>query len=412
MAERPRRGGRLGSGTATGVVITVSAASTATEVTGPDGAAAGEEATLTATVEPADAAGKVTFFVDGTAATTVDVDSGAASAPYTFESEGDASVVATFEPADPSSYGSSTSPIRPVRVVPGASSEWAYTSPFGMDISMGSGCKVAGQVGPASRGPVGSRDGDDDLWNWFGAIPPFGSFSPFVFNFAPVGFGLPFFVNFSSIHFEACILGLGIGHRARETATTVSGEIQCLPTATGYTCPFELPAFSGFMATGVMPLPAGYAGRKVTMTSTLASIDPLTGAETTVSTREDTIKAPQRTALSARLAPVKSNLTSVERGATVAYRLLVRNAGVVTADRVRACVSLGKGAEVVAAKGAVVHGRQACWKLPDLKKGRSANRSIILRAPQQRGPLTIVANVVPRRSQADPVRLTTVLPVR
>jgi hypothetical protein len=123
--------------------------------------------------------------------------------------------------------------------------------------------------------------------------------------------------------------------------------------------------------TGSMPIPAELAGKLVKFETTMSSVDPVTGELTTVGSGTTRVHVPKRTVLSARLAPVKPNLTSVQRGKSVTYRVRVHNAGIVTTDRVRTCVSLGKGADVLVAKGADVRGRRACWTLPSLKKGQS-----------------------------------------
>ena len=117
---------------------------------------------------------------------------------------------------------------------------------------------------------------------------------------------------------------------------------------------------------------------------------------------DDLFQVPKRTALTAKLAPVKSSLTSVQRGKTVAYRVEVRNAGVVTANGVRTCVSLGKGAQVLVAKGADVRGRQACWTVPSSQEGQVGDPDADAAWRRRKsGPLKIVANVTPKKTQAD-----------
>ncbi|MCT2111411.1 Ig-like domain repeat protein, partial [Dietzia cinnamea] len=88
--------------------VTVEVEGTETEVTvAPTVARVGEPTTLTANVTPAEAAGTVTFEVDGQEYTATVTD-GVATATHTFTTTGEHPVTATFTPADPDRYGSST----------------------------------------------------------------------------------------------------------------------------------------------------------------------------------------------------------------------------------------------------------------------------------------------------------------
>ncbi len=396
-----------------GLQVMVDPGGNSIEVTGPDSATAGEETTLTATVQPADATGTVTFLADGSEVATVELAGGEASVGHTFEAAGESSVIATFAPAT-DSHGPTTSAVHTVTVEEGASSEWWEQPYHGVTVSGGRGCKAATGA-PAAR----MAAGPDDFF-WPGQLPDDAPFYPNVFTFSPFslipGFIKPLFGWFMQVNFEACIFGLSVSigpfGRAKETPTLVTGTVQCVPTATGYACPFDFPKFEAISFSADVPLPAAFGGQEVNVESRLTSTDPATGETTTLLSDDDVFQVPKRTALTAKLAPVKSGLTSVKRGKSVTYQVRVRNAGVVTAKGVRTCVSLGKGAKVMVAKGAEVRGRQACWTVPSLKGDKSLTRTLTLRAPTKSGPLKITANVTPKKTQADPVRLVAMLNVR
>lgn len=370
---------------------------TTTVVTDPDWASAGEETSLTAAVEPVEATGTVSFLVDGDPAGTAEVHDGAATVLYTFPTgTGFVSVVATFEPDD-GNYLPSTSDSHDVFLDgglghPGPASYGSYSLGYGV------GCRP----GPTGADPAAR------------AVPPVSLFFNVTFPvFQPLFTFLPQFTYFNpfGLQFEACVLGaVFTGGRATEPTKV---PVTCVGTDTGYQCHFELPGpVSGITLTPTVPIPAELAGQDVALESTLSMIDPTTGEATTLLQETSHVDVPERTVLTGRLAPVKSGITSAHRGQAVPYRLDVRNAGIVTATKVEACVSVGKGATIRAAKGATVRGRQACWTLPSLRSAKSVARNLTVVAPRKAGTLKLSAVVKPQRSQADPVRLTTGLPVR
>ena len=394
---------------------------TTTRVTAPDSATAGEETTLKARVRPADADGTVTFSVDGETTSPVAVDDdGVAATRYTFASAGTVTVTAQFQPDDPGIHAASSG-AREVEVAPGATSS-TEGDPVDEDdaTTYGSTCNFESRPGVASRAVPPS--GLLDMFVTFAFQPLNGLLNPIVP--APFWFG-SFLNQFLSINFDTIFRGLqirigpcgphlvprgqkpGSGMRAQVTETTVP----CARTDDGFQC--ALPDLGPDMEIEVKApfvLPAVVAGRNLGVTGTIDGTDD-TGQAWTIGSHEHVIEVPKRTVLSARLAPVKKGATSVRRGQAVAYRLAVKNAGVVTADEVKACVSVGRGAAIGTAKGATVRGRRACWTLPSLHAAKSVARTLTVVAPRRAGTLGLSAVVTPRRSQATPVRLVTVLPV-
>lgn len=379
----------------TGLDVAVGQPTTTVEVTGPQSATAGTPTALTAAVSPADVPGTVTFSVAGES-TTVDVDSGTATAPHTFATDGQVGVVAAFEPAAGSGHRGSVSPAYEVEVAAGPSSATSE-SPI-------SEPEVEWDVPtPAHCRPGAARIG----------VPPIQSFVTFYvlpidhmiynpFFFAPQNFTLSWVYN-----------GCSPFGTARAAADTVSGHVQCVPVESGYTCPLALPArFESLTVSSSVPMPAAFAGRRVDVQPSMSLVDPATGATTLLEGDPVAVKVPRRTALTAEVAPVRRSVTSVRRGDAVAYRVAVRNAGVVTATGVRSCVQVGRGAEVRKAPGAKVRGQRVCWTLPKLGKGRTVARTLTVVAPQRKGDLTLRTVVTPRKKQADAVRLETALPVR
>lgn len=379
----------------TGLDVVVGQPVTSVEVTGPQSATAGTPTALTAAVTPADVPGTVTFSVAGESS-TVDVESGTATTPHTFATDGEASVVATFEPAAGSGHRGSVSPAYEVTVAPGPSSstsEEPISEP-----------EIEWEVPrPSFCTPGAARFGGTPVQSFvtFYVLPV----DQIIYNpffFAPPSFQL-------SWQYEAC-RPFGSG-RAR--AETVSGRVQCVPVESGYTCPLALPArFESLTVSSSVPMPAAFAGRRVDVEPSMTLVDPETGATTVYERGPVSVKVPRRTALTAEVAPVKRGVTSVRRGGAVAYRVAVRNAGVLAATRVRGCVLVGQGVEIRKAAGAEVRGQRVCWTLPTVARGRTVARTLTLVAPRRKGDLTLRTVVTPRKTQADVVRLVTALPIR
>lgn len=373
---------------------------TTISVSVPDDSLALEDTELTATVQPAEATGTVTFLVDGASVGTADVDAGTAVLMHWFDDEGDHTVAASFAPEDPELYLPSTSsdllvPIGPHRFAMGPIDIWSPT------FHVGTGCRPAA---PSSAPSGHERRIPDPFLMFFTVgfpdVTPLLTFSPFLGVFDTFKFD-----------FLACIFGsIVIGPYAHRAPTTV--PVDCNATETGYQCRFELPGPpSAITVEPSIPIPAEFAGQQIPVDATLTQVDP-DGVESTVFQETTTVDVPERTSLLTTLAPSRSSVTSVRPGKAVAYRLGVQNAGIVTADKIGACVTVSKGATIKAAKGATVKGRQACWRLPSLASTKSVTRTLTVVAPKKAGELKVSAVVTPKKSQADPVRLATVLPVR
>lgn len=402
-----------------GLQVSVQPGTTSIAVTGPDTATAHEAARLVAVVQPADADGSVTFHADGEELGAVDLVDGVATWDHYFWAEGESSVVASFTPAEGSDDGAATSAAHTVTVEPGTTSthygSGISVGPYG-SITFGSrGCESSRAVAAPAQA---RRGGPGDPWLWFGPQLPAGTpFSPTILQFTPLalvpGFIKPVFSWFTQINFSACIFGFSLGRsgRAEETVTRVTGSVQCVPTETGFACPFDFPAFDGLTIDGELPMPAAFAGQQVDLNPTLTTIDPDTGETTVENGPETLVSVPKRTVLAAELAP-KQAIASVKPGKAVGYRVQVRNAGIVTADKVKACVTVGKGAKITVAKGAKVTGQKACWTLPALKKGKALTKTFTVVAPSKKGDLAVGAVITPKKTQADVVRLATVVPVR
>jgi len=205
----------------------------------------------------------------------------------------------------------------------------------------------------------------------------------------------------------SCGLSRVAAPRAKTTRVT------CQPTASGYACPLgTLDPGTAFSVSVRYPLPPSRAGHRITTRAKVATTGVLGLEPVTLASATRTVTVPKRTVLAVGLAPAKKKATSVRRGEAATYRVAVRNVGVVTADHVRACVTVGKGAKVRPGKGVTVRGRQACWTVPTLKKGRSATKALVLVAPKKGARLTLTTVVTPKARQAGRARLTTVVPVR
>lgn len=483
-------GAYAGSADATGQAVSVyapapAAIPTTTSVGGPSSATVGTPATFTATVTPAAAAGAVQFSVDGvTAGAPVPVAGGTATLVHTFGAAGVSTVRATFTPADPAAYETSTSAsgldvdvtasestvqlAGPGRVTAGALVEFtASVTPVGVPGSVTfrfeNRRSVAVAVDAAGRAAASHRFlsmGSSSVtatWEPADATHEAASAPPHAVEVAAGGSAAEFAeyltASFGSLTFD---LSCGTGRTAKATtpdeflfsalfnltnmvfdlirelfatisvsfkavfcaggpggrAEVVRGTVDCEVTDEGLACPFDLTGLSQLTITGSLPVPAELAGTSQGVGATLSSVDPETGELTPVASDESTIRVPERTVLSASLAPVPRDLTWVAHRDVVAYRLTVRNAGVVAADRVRACIRVDKASEIVTAKGADVRGSRACWTLPSLTKAESLSRRVTLVTPTRGTSMKVVATVTPQRRQADPVRLAARLPVR
>lgn len=416
----------VGSADSSGLAVSVDPASTTITITGPDAAKVGEVSTLSATVQPAQATGSVEFYVDGDLVDAVALDGGAAATSYTFASEGEASVGAVFEPAEAGTYRTAAASPRVVDVEPGTSSETTTDTVSTVDVvSETDGCSGGGRASrPVGVGTVLRDPLPIDLTSYFSGV--FVDMHMFVQSFI-LGTQDWIWANFMDFGAISDIIGRFMdgfmhigpysgdpcarGQRA-DRAPRADDAVQCvLVEGAGYWCPVDLPADSKLTLSVSVPLPPEAAGKRVMVKTTLKKVDPETGELVRIGDGRTKTDVPRRTTLSARLAPVKSDLESVPPGGSAGYRLLVRNTGKVSADRVRTCVNLGKGARVVDAARADVGARRACWTLRDLGKGEAVARTLTLRAPDTSGPLRIVATVNPRKGQADPLRLTTLLDV-
>ena len=389
------------AGSADGLALVLSPGPTTVEVTGPSGATAGKEVTLGAEVRPADVAGQVTFVVNGVHVATVDVAAGHAATAYTFTAGGTPTMTAFFTPTDSASYLSSTASGQAVVVQSGPA---AITPPAPL--------ATVPFVAPLAGSCAGSGPGAGqhrDLPGYFGPMTV--TVKPLVEILMDI---LRMFLDLFRELFYKAFLCPHVDKAGRyHPARAVEGTLQCVLTDTGYQCPLDLPAFSELTVSGTLPMPAELAGQPVDLESTLSATDPETGAQTVVSSGVTTVHVPRRTVLSARLAPRPRYVTSVGHGRFVAYGITVRNEGIVRADHVRACVSVGRGARIALAdNGGRIHGRTACWTLPVLKKGAVVNRTVHIRAPRSPGDLRVTAGVRPRKTQADRLHVTAVLPVR
>lgn len=193
-----------------------------------------------------------------------------------------------------------------------------------------------------------------------------------------------------------------------DTATTT---IVCRPASRGFACPVgSVAAGSRIRVTVKAPLPAFAAGKRVAVVTRASVVDAVTGERSTLATTRTSVDVPRRTVLSARLVPT-SPVTSVAAGRSVGYRLIVRNTGILRANRVRACIRVGSGAAIVRAAGARVRSARACWTVRTVDPGRTKARVIKVRAPRN-GGLRLAAVVTPRVTQAARVRLHATLPVR
>lgn len=202
------------------------------------------------------------------------------------------------------------------------------------------------------------------------------------------------------------------GAAARAATARGTSRVMCTAAASGYTCPVgTLAAGTRFRLTGRFPMPATKAGRKTALRVTATSADPVTGKLVTLASKRTRVLVPRRTVLTAALTPTR-RVTAVKRSKRMTYRVAVRNAGVVKAPGVRACVRLSAGAKVEAARGAKIRGRRACWTLPAVRPGRSVARTVSIRAPQRKGRVKVALSVVPPKALASSLRLTGVLPVR
>lgn len=81
---------------------------------------------------------------------------------------------------------------------------------------------------------------------------------------------------------------------------------------------------------------------------------------------------------------------SVRPGATVRYRLTVRNRGNATAQSVRVCDDLPRGLTLVSRGGGQLRGGQLCWTIKSLAAGRSVTRSFSARIDANARPGAIV----------------------
>ena len=140
--------------------VTVESEATQTTVTvDTDPVRAGEEATLTATVTPADAAGTVTFTV-GEHTQTVDVENGTASTIHTFEAAGEHDVVAEFTPADPDRYAGSSDTLE--LVVDGADPDATTVTAEPLTVEPGEDATLVVDVRPADAAGQVRFTIDDD----------------------------------------------------------------------------------------------------------------------------------------------------------------------------------------------------------------------------------------------------------
>lgn len=390
----------------TGLDVAVAAApaiATTTTVTGPKSSPGSFLDMLTAKVVPATAAGTVRFAVDGAVVGTAPLINGTASVGHRFVAAGLVTVTATFVPsgaAYATSEGTAIVAVTAPHALPTASPAAAATgTAVGQGTSTLSGCmsesdEGAGRVAArkaVSRAALRARIRSAIL--------------------AKIsGFSRPGATATAETAEDGCgdAGRVAAGRSARVTKVTVP----CAATDDGYVCDLgDVPAGTAFKLTVRYPLPAEAAGQKLQATATAAAVDLVSGVETTLVSKTTTVAVPKRTALSVSLAPVK-RITSVKRGAAATYRVVVKNAGVIASGKIRACVTLGAGAKVKAAKGATIHGRKACWTLPSLKKGKSAIRTLTLVAPRKKGKLKISLSVVPPKALAAPVKLTGLLPVK
>lgn len=374
--------GSTGSG-----LVRVGAAATSVEVSAPERVVAGTQATLTARVTPADVPGQVAFLVDDKRVGTVRVTDGIATAQYRFLWGRPTRVVAVWTPSD-GAYQSSMSEARIVDVQP-TQTATEFINWFSVSLSPVSAIFECGGARPPARA---------ELPSFYSLL--FTIFSPLMELLASL-------FDSMRVTFQATLCGGG----GRARAQTVEGTVDCLLTEEGYQCPFDLPAVSRLTLNAAVPVPAELAGQDVELGSSLALVDPMTGELTPVASDEETVRVPRRTVVGARLSPVPAKLTHAPHSDAVSYRLRVRNAGVVAADRVQACVKVGKGASVLVARGADVRDRRACWTLPRLAKGASITRKLTFVTPTFGRVLTVTGIVTPRRSQADPVRLDVRLPL-
>lgn len=384
------------SSDASGLAVGVTGIETTIQVTGPGQVTAGELAEFTARVTPVGEPGEVTFRFEDKTVTTVAVDdTGTAVASHRFLAIKRSSVTATWQPTDTDSYPTATAPAHDVKVVAGTTAEefgdFMAASLSGLSFTDIFSCGTGRSTSP------------------FPPFPPVAGVYQLLFTVFDMIFGvIRTVIDFLTVTFRAVLCPQGPGGRAQ----VVRGSVDCPLTDAGLECPFDLAAFRSLTITGSLPVPADLAGESVEFESTLSQVDPDTGEPTPLATQPGTLDVPRRTVLAGRLAPARAGVTSVRRGETVAYRLRVRNTGVLAAEPVHTCVRVGKGSEIRRAKGADIRARRACWTLPRLAEGRSFVRKVVVAAPSKRGDLAVDAAVRPRKSQADPLRLRTLLPVR